>query len=58
MSDKDFVAWLIGVAKRVRLDRYPKSPRGPKKPRPRRMRYAKAKHKATARLMAEAKKNK
>ena len=58
MSDKDFVAWLTGVAKRARLDRYPKSPRGPKKPRPRRTRYAKAKHKATARLMADAKKNK
>ena len=58
MSDNDFVDWLTGVAKRVRLDRYPKSRRGPKKPRPRRTRYAKAKHKATARLMADAKKKK
>jgi IS4 transposase len=56
MSDRDFVVWLTGVAKRVRLGRYPKSPRGPKKPRPRRTRYAKAKHIATARLMADAKK--
>jgi hypothetical protein len=58
MSDKDFVAWLTGVAKGVRLDRYPKSRRGPKKPRPRRTRYAKAKHKATSRLMDDARKNK
>jgi hypothetical protein len=56
MSDRDFAVWLLSVAKRVRLDRYPKSPRGPKKPRPRRTRYAKAKHIATARLMADARK--
>jgi hypothetical protein len=56
MSDRDFAAWLVKVATRVRLDRYPKSPRGPKKPRARRTRYAKAKHIATARLMADAKK--
>jgi Transposase DDE domain len=55
MSDRDFVVWLVSVAKRVRLDRYPKSPRGPKKPRSRRTRYAQAKHIATARLMADAK---
>ena len=56
MSDRDFTAWLTGVAKRVRLDRYPKSPRGPKKLRPRRTRFAKAKHIATSRLMADTKK--
>ena len=56
MSDRDFAAWLTSVGKRVRLDRYSKSPRGPKKPRPRRTRYAKAKHVATARLMEDAKK--
>lgn len=56
MSDPVFVAWLVKVAKRVRLDRYPKSRRGPKKPRQRRTRYAKAKHVATSRLMADAKK--
>ena len=58
MSDQDFVVWLTGVAKRVRLDRYQKSPRGPKKPRSRRTRYSKAKHIATARLMADAKNKK
>jgi Transposase DDE domain len=56
LSDRDFVAWLVAVAKRVRLDRYAKSPRGPKKPRQRRTRFSKAKHVATSRLMAEAKK--
>jgi hypothetical protein len=56
MSDGDFAGWLTGVAKRVRLDRYPKSPRGPKKPRSRRTRFSKAKHVATSRLMADAKK--
>ena len=56
MSDRDFVAWLVSVAKRVRLDRYAKSRRGPKKPRPRRTRYSKAKHVATSRLMADEKK--
>ena len=54
MSDEEFAAWLIGVAQRVRLDRYPKSRRGPKKPRQRRTRYTKAKHIATARLIARA----
>jgi hypothetical protein len=56
MSDEDFVAWLVGVAKGVRLDRYAKSPRGPKKPRQLRRRFSKAKHIATSRLLADAKK--
>ena len=56
MSDRDFVVWLTAVAKRVRLDRYRKSPRAPKKPRQRRTRFSKAKHVATSRLMADAKK--
>jgi hypothetical protein len=55
MSDSEFVHWLLKIAKSASLDRYPKTPRGPKKPRARRTRYANAKHKATARLMAEAK---
>jgi hypothetical protein len=58
MSDSDFVAWLLGVAEQTRLDRYQKHPRGPKKPRTARTRYPKAKHVATARLMAEANKEK
>jgi len=55
MSDRDFVAWLVAVAKGVRLDRYAKKNRGPKKPRQRRTRFSKAKHIATSRLMADAK---
>lgn len=58
MSEPEFVAWLKQVAKRVRLDRYAKSRRGPKKPRSRRTRFSKAKHIATSRLMADAKKKK
>ena len=43
---------LLGLAKRARLPRYKKSPRGPKKPKPRRTRFAKKKHIATSRLLA------
>jgi hypothetical protein len=53
LSECDFVIWLLNVAKRACLDRYQKHPRGAKKPRTRRTRYAKAKHVATARLIAE-----
>jgi Transposase DDE domain len=56
MSEGEFVAWLLSVAKRVRMDRYRKSPRGPKKPRTRRTRFSNAKHIATSRVMADAKK--
>ncbi len=55
MSDRDFIAWLTAIAKRVKLDRYPKSRRGEKKPRPRRTRHAQAKHVATTRLIKEEK---
>jgi len=53
LSESAFAAWLLGVAKRVKLERYQKHPRGPKKPRPRRQRFAKAKHVSTARLLAQ-----
>jgi hypothetical protein len=53
ITEVAFVTWLLGVARRVNLKRFPRKPRGPKKPRPRRTRYAKAKHVATARLLAE-----
>jgi hypothetical protein len=52
MTDAEFAEWLRGLARRVDLKRYPKHRRGPKKPRPRRTRFAKAKHIATARLLA------
>jgi len=48
-----FAEWLLDLARRVKLERYPKYKRGPKKARPRRTRFAKAKHIATARLLAE-----
>jgi hypothetical protein len=44
-------AWLVGVARRAKLSRYTKGTRGPKKPKPRRTRYANARHVATARLL-------
>jgi hypothetical protein len=50
-TEAAFVTWLLGIARRVQLERYPKKPRGPKKPRTRRTRFAKAKHIATARLL-------
>jgi Transposase DDE domain len=56
VSEGEFVAWLLRVAQGVRMDRYRKSPCGPKKPRTRRTRFSKAKHIATSRVMADAKK--
>jgi len=53
LSESDFVAWLVSVAKGACLDRYQKHTRGPKKPRTPRTRYTKAKHVATARLIAD-----
>jgi hypothetical protein len=44
--------WLVALAKTVKLSRYRKSPRGPKKPRPRRTRFASKKHISTAKLLA------
>jgi hypothetical protein len=52
LSDREFAEWMLAMAKRVNLARYPKKPRGPKKPRQRRSRFPKAKHIATARLLA------
>jgi hypothetical protein len=46
---------LRRLVKTADLSRYQKSTRGPKKPKPRRTRFAKAKHIATARLLAELK---
>jgi hypothetical protein len=49
---------LVDLAKKAHLPRYKKSPRGPKKPKPRRTRFAKKKHIATARLLAAEKRRK
>ena len=43
-------AWLVGLARGAKLGRYRTAPRGPKKPRPPRTRFAEAKHGSTARL--------
>ena len=43
--------WLVSLAKRTKLSRYPKSKRGPKKPKTRRTRFAEKKHIATSRLL-------
>jgi hypothetical protein len=51
LPESDFASWLKGVAKRARLDRLRKHPRGPKKPRPKRTRFARHPHVATARLL-------
>jgi Transposase DDE domain len=58
LSDSDFAEWLVHIAERVRLERYRKSRRGPKKPRTHRTRFKKAKHVATSRLIDDAKKKK
>jgi Transposase DDE domain len=49
---------LIALVERASLLRYKKSPRGPKKPKPRRKRFAKAKHIATSRLLDAEKRRK
>lgn len=46
---------LCGRARNAHLARFQKQPRGPKKPHPRRTRFAKAKHISTARLRASEK---
>ena len=42
--------WLLSLAERTKLSRYPKTKRGPKKPRTRRTRFADKTHIATSRL--------
>jgi hypothetical protein len=44
-------AWLRSVVRHMRPERYRKAKRGPKKPKPRRTRFAKEKHIATDRLL-------
>jgi IS4 transposase len=47
---------LVGLAAAVRLPKYQKHPRGPKKPRPKKQSGAKIKHVATARILAKRQK--
>jgi hypothetical protein len=43
--------WLVGLARGANLGRYRKATRGPKKPRPPRIRFAEARHISTSRLL-------
>ena len=49
----EMVVWLRAVVGRAKLARYRKATRGPKKPKPRRTRFARKKHIATARLLRD-----
>src|SRR5512143_2550159 len=51
----EFVAFLLTLAHNVRLARFRKHPRGPKKPQPKRSYDPKQPHVATARLLATRK---
>jgi Transposase DDE domain len=58
MPLEEFAAFLRKVAQQVQLHRYPKSHRGPKKPKPKRRYSKKHPHVSTARLLNERKANK
>jgi hypothetical protein len=49
MSSQEFVATILGVASRIRAEKYTKHKRGPKKPPPKK---TKGKHVSTARILA------
>ena len=51
MRPPEMVATLKELARKVRLEAYRKSPRGPKKPRPKREGTSKASHVSTAKLL-------
>ena len=51
MGPAELVATLRALAQKVRLKAYRKSPRGPKKPRPKREGITKAPHVSTAKLL-------
>jgi hypothetical protein len=58
MTDAEFAEFLRRVAQQVNLDRYPKSHRGPKKPKQKRRYDKKHPHVATAHLLDARKANK
>jgi len=51
MRPAELVATLRALAQKVHLKAYRKSPRGPKKPRPKRENTTKAPHVSTAKLL-------
>jgi hypothetical protein len=52
-SAEQMSGWLVSPAERTTLARYPKSKRGPKKPKTRRTRFADKTHIATSRLLKD-----
>lgn len=57
MPVEDFAAWLMELAGQVRLARFKKHPRGPKKPPPKRVHDPKKPHVSTAKIIAARKKS-
>jgi hypothetical protein len=57
MRPAEMVATLRELAQKVRLKAYRKSPRGPKKPRPKREGTTKVCHVSTAKLLRERRVN-
>lgn len=55
LSAKQLAVTLVELAQHVRLPKYQKHPRGPKKPKPKKLSGAKIKHVATARILAKRK---
>lgn len=53
MQPEKLATHMLGWAERVRLPKYKRHPRGPKKPVPKRTRFADKTHVSTARLLAE-----
>jgi IS4 transposase len=56
LPPQELAGVLVQLAKAVRLPKYRKDPRGPKKPRPQKQSGAKIKHVATAKILAARKK--
>ena len=56
LSDGEMAQTLHELAGHVSLERYRKTPRGPKKPPPKRRRYRNGEHIATSKVLAERKK--
>ena len=53
LSDAEMAQLLRMIASQVSLRRYRKTPRGPKKPQPKRRRYRNGEHISTAKVIAE-----
>jgi len=54
LSARQMANLLVALARRVKLDRFRKHRRGPKKPRPKRTRFKGKSHVSTARILAES----